>query len=349
MRPTSTARGFRWRIAIAALATVPAACATASPPAASVSPAIAVGSRPTASPSDSDPPTLVVEPIPEAAVVRIPVGAGPNTVAISSERIWVELHRADTLASVDPTTFEVTRHGDIPVHCWIASDGAQAVWTTIAEQSRVTKVDAATGKALAAIDVPDACGLSVAQDQVWVTSPGGSTIVRLDAATGARVRAVAVPEMPLMVTSARDVVYASGEGGGGWLRAFDAENGALVAERTTPERSMIDQLAFGSGSVWGTARLSPELARFDPRTLALEGAVNIGAEPSGVAATADAIWVTQLGGTLVRVDPATMTATHAWALEADWVAWPIFGFGRLWMSALEDDMILGVDLARLGT
>jgi len=42
-----------------------------------------------------------------------------------------------------------------------------------------------------------------------------------------------------------------------------------------------------------------------------------------------------------------MTVTNTWSLDADWVAWPVLGFGRLWMSALEDDEILGIDLAAL--
>ena len=339
------------RIGAGGLALLLAACGTGSPQGqssagpsgATTGPSGTAGSASSASAS-----TPAVKPLPETAVVRIPVSTGPNTIAISSDRIWVEVHRDDTLASIDPTTFEVTRHSDIPVHCAIASAGGDAVWTTIAKQNRITKVDAGTGEATATAELRDACGVSAIGDQVWVTSPGASTIVRLDPETAVELRTIDVPGMPFMVNTTGDVVYASGEGGGGWLRAFDPESGAQIAERTGTPRITIDQLAFGFDSAWGTGRVWHSLIRYDPATLDVQGSVRIGLEPSGVAATDDAIWVTQLDGTLVRVDPSTMTATDAWSLDAEWVAWPVLGFGRMWVSALEDDAILGIDLSALG-
>ena len=325
----------------------PAAVPSQPAPSTTARPSASAAATPRPSATATPAPTPAVTPLPATAVVRVPVATGPNPIARSSDRVWVEVHRDDTLASIDPSTLAVTRYPDIPVHCAIASDGGGTVWATIAAQSRVTKVDATTGKSLVTTPLPDACGIGVTKDQVWVTSPGEGTIVQVDPKTAKVVRAVDVEPMPFLAQPIGKLVYASGEGGGGWLRAYDIETGELVAERTSTEQALIDELALGFGSLWGTARTDQALVRFAPDTLAVEGSVPIGAEPSGVAATEDAIWVTQLGGRLVRVDPATMTVTHTWALDARWVAWPVIGFGRLWLSALEDDAVLGIDLDAL--
>jgi streptogramin lyase len=308
---------------------------------------------PTASPSPTAPPGTpaptirAAVPLPPAALTEIPLSGGPNTIGITRDRVWVELHRKNSLASVDPKTSAVATYPDIHVHCYITGDGADGVWTTFHQGNLVTHVDATSGTIAQTTTIPDACGVGAEGDQVWVTSPSENKVYRLDPATGVIKFTRPVDGSPFVVTPAGGLVYASGEGGGGWLEAIDPADGHSVAKRHVTDVELVDMVALGSDALWVTGRTSTKLYRLDPTTLETRATIDIGSEPSGVAVGPGAIWVSQLGGRLTRVDPATNTATTTWSMPYTFLAWPIVAFDRLWLTSLEQDVVVAIDLSKL--
>jgi streptogramin lyase len=305
--------------------------------------------RPTPLVASAVPTVQPTATLPVAVFKAIPLPGGPNTIAITRDRVWVELHRDNSLASVDPKTSAIATYPDVQVHCYIAGDGADRVWTTYHIDSLVTLVDARSGKIAHTVTIPDACGVGATTSQVWVTSPSAGQIYRLDPATGAIRFKRAVDGSPFVVTPAGGLVYASGEGGGGWLEAIDPADGHSVGKRQVPDVELVDVVALGFDSLWVTGRTSTKLYRLDPRSLDIRATIEIGDEPSGVAVGRDAVWVAQLGGRLTRVDPATNAPTGRWSMPFTFLAWPTVAFGRLWLTSLDDNALISIDPAALST
>lgn len=304
-------------------------------------------SGPTAAAGTPAPTVRAAVPLPPAALTEIALPGGPNTIGITRDKVWVELHRQNSLASVDPTTSAVATYPDVHVHCYIAADGADGVWTTYHQGNLVTHVSAVSGTITQTVTIPEACGVGAAADQVWVASPSENKVYRLDPGTGAIQLSRAVDGTPFVVTPVGDLVYAAGEGGGGWFEAIDPADGHSVAKRHVTDVELVDMVALGFDALWVTGRTSTKLYRLDPQTLETRATIDIGSEPSGVAVGSDAVWVSQLGGHLTRVDPATNTATATWSTRYTFLAWPTLGFDRLWLTSLEEDVVVAIDLSKL--
>jgi streptogramin lyase len=303
-----------------------------------------LSAQPTAEPT---PTAYPVESMPTSAYQVTIVEGAPNVLAMSEDRVWVELHRSNSIAALDPVAMSSTTYPAISAHCAIASDGADTIWVTNAHQNLLTRVDATTGESTRSLSLPEACGIAANAGQVWVTLPGDGVVARLDPTTGETLLEVATPGLPFVVSRIGDLVYASGEGGGGWLMAIDPDDGHVVATRRAPEIRITDSLALGFDSLWATSRLDSRLYRLDPETLETIATVEIGREPSGVALFGGSVWVSRLNGGFFRVDPSANAVTGTWSLRLTWLAWPTVGFDRIWMTSLEENVVLAVDPAAL--
>ena len=328
-------RSIALRLGVVALATSIAGCAPAGAPAAATS-------TPASTPTVTSTPAPLAT-LPAAAVAQIKIDGGPNTIATSQGRLWVELHRANSIAAIDPTSMAATPYPKIAVHCSISGDGGDAVWAAYHQSNLLTRVDGSTGASTLQVTIPEACGTGVGDGQVWVTSPSENTVVRIDPTSGKALLSVHVPGTPFFVHPEGDLVYASGEGGGGWLLALDPKDGKVVATRTSPDVVLVDQVALAAQSLWVSGRERTSLLRLDPRTLATQASIEIGSEPSGVASFAGSIWVSQLSGTLTRIDPASNEVTGRWTLPYTWLSWPTPAFDHLWLTSLEEDAVIAID------
>jgi streptogramin lyase len=234
---------------------------------------------------------------------------------------------------------------EVPAHCFIsAADGV--VWTTIHRESLVTRTDAETGTT-ALIEIPHACGLEATGDEVWITDPTDGLVHRLDPETGDIALTTKVPEAPTNLSVVGDLLFATGEGGGGWLAVIDVASGEIVHSHSWPEIAHFDDLAPGFGAVWAVGRGDPRLFELDPVTGDVIATIEIGGSPSGIAVGEDALWITLLNGQLLRVDPAAHQITGAWTSDYTWLASPVFAFGSLWMTSLEENVVIRVDPAAL--
>jgi streptogramin lyase len=295
---------------------------------------------PRSSPSPS--PTEAVVTLPPEALVEVQLEGGPNVLAASATRMWVELHRANGIGWLDPAEHTATVVQGIPVHCAIAAD-ADDVWATQHDSGTVSHLDAATGEPRAGTNIGGACGVGVGQDQVWVTSPDSNVVQRLDPTSGAVLMSVPVPDAAFVVRPLDDLVYASGEGGGGWVWAIDPTDGKVVAKAGAPDVPFLDTIDLSFGSLWGTGRARPELYRLDPKTLKVQATIEVGSEPSGAVADSSNVWVSRLSGGLYRVDPTVNAVSGRWVLPYRWLSWPTVAFDRLWLTSLEDNVVVIID------
>jgi streptogramin lyase len=129
---------------------------------------------------------------------------------------------------------------------------------------------------------------------------------------------------------------------------IDAKTGAVLARHDPPDFSPLDLVKMAFGSAWTVTRSQPDLVKRDPATGAEVDRLEIGPSPSWVTASPDALWVTQLDGTLTRVDPKTMSITGRWTTNYSYLAVAEYAFGALWMTSIDDGAIARVDLTALG-
>jgi hypothetical protein len=285
--------------------------------------------------------------LPADAYTETIIEGGPNVIVASDDTIWVELHRASHVASIDPVSSSVRDLPDIEVHCSLAAS-ADAVWATSPRPGMVTRVVPASGEASATVPLADACGVAVGEADVWITSPRDALLIELDPVTAEVVREIPSPgEAPFVVVSAGEFLWAAGEGKGGWLAIIDKSNGAVVEMRTVPETPFFDTIVFAYGSAWATSRLDPYLYRLDPATGETEAKIKIGVSPTAVVVTPNALWVSQLNGTLSLVDPDAEKVTASWWTRYTWLVAGTYAFDALWMASLEENAVIRVDVDRL--
>ena len=65
--------------------------------------------------------------------------------------------------------------------------------------------------------------------------------------------------------------------------------------------------------------------------------------PSGMLEYDGKLWVTTLDGELIAFDPDTLEAVSRTNLGYVWLGPPVFAFDSLWVSALEDNVVLRID------
>jgi hypothetical protein len=294
------------------------------------------GSAAGITPSPSFAPSHSASPDPFAEAI-IETGPGPIALAATPKSIWVELHRADLVAEIDPATNQQVKTTHIPAHCALAASG-EIVWATIAERDLVRRFTAGADEAYESFHIRSACGIAVEADTAWVTSPHEGAVYVLQEGVPEPIRRIDVaPEVFDIALDERSAWVAS-ESGGGTLWQIDRATYEVRLAGTFPGVSS-DSTEIAFGSLWLTARPQGHLWKLDLATGSVLGTIDLD-EPWGVAAAGDALWITQLHGGLIELDPATLEIRARQQLPYTWPGPPLFG--SLWISALEDDLVLRV-------
>jgi len=172
---------------------------------------------------------------------------------------------------------------------WVA-DVAAGTITRVSDQGPAPRVNVDIGGT--------ALDLASTRSEVWVaqgSAPGGGgggSVVRLD--DGGEVTA----RVPLSFTPSAIAVGAEGvwvadpEGRRVWRVDLDRGGATPVPVGGHP----VD-VAVGAGSVWVVSAGAGELARIDPQMLDVVATVEIGANPTALAARENGVWVALEGGT----------------------------------------------------
>jgi streptogramin lyase len=289
-------------------------------PSPSVAPSIEPSSQPSLAP-------------PLEAVIK--TGSGPITLAATSNSVWVELHRNDLVARIDPATNQQMEITDVPVHCVLAASG-ETVWATIAKLNKVTRFDASTGKALESWDLAAACGVTAVGDTAWVTSPADAAVYVLQEGVAEPIQRIDVAPDSFDVALDETSAWVSSESDGGTLWRIDRATYAATLVGKFPG---VDAVEVAFGSVWLTSRPQRHLWKLNPADGTVVGQLDL-REPSGVVAVGDSLWITLYQTGLLQLDPATLETRSEQALPYGYLSPPIYAFGSLWASALEADKVL---------
>lgn len=176
-------------------------------------------------------------------------------------------------------------------------------WIACKEQSRVIRVDTATGKRKASLPLRGAAiAVTAGLGSVWAVDSGG-TLHRIDPRTGRIVRRIALP-----VSAAYNVWT-----GGGSVWVADDQGGRVVRVSAKTNR-VVARPRVGDGpsdivvqgtSAWVISHRTHVLHRIDLRTnVSRRIAVIPGDTPERMVWSHGALWLTGRGTDLLKVSPA---------------------------------------------
>lgn len=277
---------------------------------------------------------------------------GPGVLAPGYGFVWVEGHRSNDLSRIDPRTGATSRVA-ADVHCDVGI-GGDAVWTTIARRDLVSKVDPRTSLVVDQWEVPDACGIVASDRDVWVIAPSSARLYRIDPASGDVAGVGSLDRGMVDGVVAFGSLWLWSEARGGALSRIDPSSGGATSRTPLDD---IDAVAAGAGSLWAVGRGTDRLYRIGPSGDVI-ASTKLPGRAGGVAVAFGSVWVAGLDtGTLYRleigsghvgavplrfegaaIDIGAEASTRAPRLG------PIAaGYGRLWISVMDENVVLEVD------
>jgi len=195
---------------------------------------------------------------------------GSIWVPLCGDRPNVENGAKPALARIDAKTNAVTT--TIPMG--IANSegglaaGSDAIWVVTDIKGTLSRVDPATNKVAAEIEVaPGSVACVYADGAVWVSSPEKSVVTRVDPKTNKATDTIAVGPGPRFITAGAGAVWTLNQGDGTVSRV-DTASKKLVANIEVGIPGTGGELAFGNGHVWATVFQVP-LSEIDPATNAV--------------------------------------------------------------------------------
>ncbi|MDT4940179.1 MAG: hypothetical protein QOJ34_268 [Pseudonocardiales bacterium] len=154
--------------------------------------------------------------------------------------------------------------------------------------------------------------MTAAAGSLWVANLDDRTVSRIDLASGLVVRSIATQDAPTSLTAAGHHIWVS-DRNGEILQIDPAYNTATtVREVKSLSGTVVGAtwpLVAAFGSVW-VVHPDGYVIRIDGERGQPRGSVDVGNDPSGIAAGAGSVWVTNSAdGTVTRIDPSTLLAT----------------------------------------
>lgn len=216
---------------------------------------------------------------------------------------------------------------------WMAvtDDG---VWVAISSLNRVVRLDAATNRPDAQVQVAEPCsGLVADFGSIWIPSCGEHKLIRADARTGTR--------QAVIDAGPGDAEGGICSGAGSiWIVAaktsellrIDPSSNRVVARIHLPPASM--NPAFANGFIWISSKTGGMLVRVDAGRNSVVRKTPVGSSPRFLTVGAGSLWVLNQGdGTIARVDAQTAKRT---ALIRAGIPGPggeiVFGEGAIWAT-----------------
>jgi DNA-binding SARP family transcriptional activator/DNA-binding beta-propeller fold protein YncE/ABC-type branched-subunit amino acid transport system substrate-binding protein len=315
--PLSRRRGARLMLAAGAGAAIAVGAAVA---------ALTGGGGGEGSLASAPPDSLaMIDPRAGSLVAELPVGSGPDAVALGDGAVWVADAGDRTLARVDPQSRQVLDRiglAHIPTQLTF---GRSALWvaSAIGRRGVVSQVD-----------------------------PGARSVIadRTVRTGGGRGDDLFAPPTPSAIAAGRAGVFANDLHASVW---WLPRPGARPRTLRLGASHSVDGIAAGDGAVWVASGADDRVVRLDPRTGRVVAQIPIAAvrgarvaSPYGVAVGAGALWVTAaLAGTVSRIDPRlnAVTATIRVGRRPTRLA---IGEGAVWVVNAADGTVSRIDPRR---
>jgi streptogramin lyase len=218
-----------------------------------------------------------------------------------------------------------------------------AVWVANDRSGTLARIDPATNRVTRRIQLkPGVFSVTSGFDALWVVNYERDSLARVDPRTG-RVRTVRVGAVPF------DVVAAFGRV---WVTAWQAGRLVVVDPRSmrVVRRIRVGPRPTGlsprARALWiGFGRSATSIARFDPKTGAIER-VPLGVRaPSWFATGTRDLWVQAADHVLVRVDPSMRRVRARLSFGRTLAQGSVAPDGMLWTPDKEQNVVYRVDLA----
>jgi streptogramin lyase len=251
-----------------------------------------------------------IQDIEEAEALQIHTTGNADWVTVAGDSAWLAnlgtgITRYD-LATGDLVGEIVTTH-DI---CLAMDVGFGSLWAGDCDDDKLLRVDLATGKLLATIDlhfdISSESSVAVGAGGVWMLSAGTHpNLVRIDAATNQVADTFPAPGGASAVRAGDGSLWITRAHANQLLRV-DPATGAVLADVDVAPESVF--LAFGEGGVW-TMGSTGEVVHVDPATNSVVATIPTGGDVfhGDVAVGGGYVWVRVSESLFAQIDPATDT------------------------------------------
>jgi virginiamycin B lyase len=258
--------------------------------------------------------------------------------------IWISNRDRNNIARVDPATNRVTV--EVPVGRGPCSGLAVrhgSVWVPCCPDGEVVRVDSTTLQVIARIAVPIANnegGISSDELSVWLPTDAGANLAKIDPVTNLVVARIQIPAGSFTAAAGLGAVWVSSSGSG-MVSRVDPTNNQVSASIVVGREPRF--LAVGFGSIWVLNQGDGTVSRIDPTINQVVATIDLEIPGPGgdIATGAGAVWVTNLGKPLSRIDPVTNQVTAQFigpggdALRV--------GLGAIWLCSFQLQQLWRID------
>jgi glutamine cyclotransferase len=217
---------------------------------------------------------------------------------------------------------------------------AGSIWSADYGGGTVTRLDAATGRKFAPVDVGGSPGgIAIGAGYVWVGNFDervGVTIV--DPATNAIVgRLTGVGEVVALLVNGEEIWMADYNG---FVIRVDAGTRATLARIAVGGNP--EALAAGFGRIWAS-NYDGSVSAIDAQTNRTVGRIGGDSDMDAVTTTGAAVWATSLyGKTLLQIDPQSNAVVRRIVLPGQGAGVVAVG-NLLWVPLYDSDLVVAVD------
>ena len=282
-------------------------------------------------------------PMAQRQRAAISVTGNPDWLAADDTSLYVKTD-SGTVAVVDPASNRVVR--SLPTGasglCQGLGVAFGSVWTCSPDASgandEVVRLHPRSGKVLARLSVakrPDQGHLEAAAGRLWVITDAG--LVGIDPATNKSDPPLELGVSGTALVAEDDTVWVSSLADGTVVQV-DVTARSVVARATGLDGPR--ELAIGD-QIWVLTRAG--LVALDRDGLHQTGVVPTGATTCGVAATPDAVWVSDTVPFLRQIDPASRTVSEAVTTDTSSCGDVRAAHGSIWATASNDDVLYRLD------
>jgi len=193
----------------------------------------------------------------------------------------------------------------------------------------VARIDAADGSLQLTSALGQRPGASaIGFGSLWVAQPDRGVVARLSLEDGSMIDpSIRVGRAPSGIAVGGGAVWVT-NAGDGTVSRIDLETNEV--SQTLSAGAGPSGIAVGDGALWVADSIGGELLRVDP-TSGEARAVALAGQPSGVAFTADGVWVSVTPAGIARVDPGDLSVTLAKDVGSGPTA-VLSAFGSIWVA-----------------
>jgi len=230
---------------------------------------------------------------------------------VGGDTVWV-LSRGDKILYGIPTGGGSARTIGLPGSPTAIAADAAAAWiafgfgATGEHEGIVLRVGAGMQGQPQTISVGyGANGIAVSENGVFVINELKDSLTKIDPQTRSSAATVGLAKQPVAVATGEGsvwVVHALGKA------IWRIDPATMTRTKEVTLRDPPVAVAVGFGRVWITSSTANSVVVIDAKTNASVTTISVAGSPRGIATGTDAVWVACADGTLVRIDPGSLTA-----------------------------------------